>query len=57
VGVDRSPTGANALSFDPNLPFLPEKQPEQHHNIYVVLLDPAVGRIRYEDVVYDNQEF
>jgi predicted GIY-YIG superfamily endonuclease len=21
-------------------------QPEQHHNVYVVLLDPAVGRIR-----------
>ena len=24
----------------------PERQPEHHHNIYVVLLDPAVGRIR-----------
>ena len=24
----------------------PEKQPEHHHNVYVVLLDPAVGRIR-----------
>jgi predicted GIY-YIG superfamily endonuclease len=21
-------------------------QPEQHHNVYVVLLDPAVGRVR-----------
>jgi hypothetical protein len=24
----------------------PKRQPEQHHNVYVVLLDPAVGRIR-----------
>ena len=24
----------------------PEKQPEHHHNVYVVLLDPAVGRVR-----------
>jgi predicted GIY-YIG superfamily endonuclease len=24
----------------------PEKQPEHHHNVYVVLLDPAVARIR-----------
>jgi len=24
----------------------PDKQPEHHHNVYVVLLDPAVGRIR-----------
>ena len=24
----------------------PEKQPKHHHNVYVVLLDPAVGRIR-----------
>jgi hypothetical protein len=23
-----------------------EKQPEHHHNVYVVLLDPAVGKIR-----------
>jgi len=23
-----------------------EHQPEHHHNVYVVLLDPAVGRIR-----------
>ena len=23
----------------------PQQQPEQHHNVYVVLLDPAVGRI------------
>jgi hypothetical protein len=24
----------------------PKQQPEHHHNVYVVLLDPAVGRIR-----------
>jgi hypothetical protein len=24
----------------------PKRQPEQHHNVYVVLLEPAVGRIR-----------
>jgi predicted GIY-YIG superfamily endonuclease len=24
----------------------PKAQPEQHHNVYVVLLDPAVGRLR-----------
>ena len=24
----------------------PDKQPQHHHNVYVVLLDPAVGRIR-----------
>jgi hypothetical protein len=24
----------------------PKAQPEQHHNVYVVLLDPAVGRMR-----------
>jgi hypothetical protein len=24
----------------------PKVQPEQHHNVYVVLLDPAVGKIR-----------
>jgi len=24
----------------------PESQPEHHHNVYVVLLDPAAGRIR-----------
>ena len=23
-----------------------ERQPEHHHNVYVVLLDPAVGRVR-----------
>jgi hypothetical protein len=23
-----------------------EQQPEHHHNVYVVLLDPAVGRLR-----------
>jgi hypothetical protein len=23
-----------------------KRQPEQHHNVYVVLLDPAVGRLR-----------
>jgi hypothetical protein len=33
-----------------------EKQPQHHHNVYVVLIDPAVGRIHYEDVVYDNQK-
>ena len=26
--------------------FRPKQQPEHHHNVYVVLLDPAVGRIR-----------
>ena len=24
----------------------PKQQPEHHHNVYVVLLDPAVGRVR-----------
>jgi len=24
----------------------PDKQPEHHHHVYVVLLDPAVGRVR-----------
>jgi len=24
----------------------PESQPEQHHNVHVVLLDPAIGKIR-----------
>jgi len=24
----------------------PKLQPEQHHNVYVVLLDPAVGKVR-----------
>jgi hypothetical protein len=24
----------------------PAQQPEHHHNVYVVLLDPAVGRVR-----------
>lgn len=24
----------------------PEKQPDDHHNVYVVLLDPAAGRLR-----------
>ena len=24
----------------------PKRQPDQHHNVYVVLLDPAVGKIR-----------
>ena len=24
----------------------PKRQPEQHHNVYIVLLDPAVGKIR-----------
>jgi hypothetical protein len=24
----------------------PKQQPEQHHNVYVVLLDPAVSRMR-----------
>ncbi len=24
----------------------PKRQPEQHHNVYVVLLDPAIGRMR-----------
>ncbi len=24
----------------------PKQQPEQHHNVYVVLLDPAVGKVR-----------
>ena len=27
-------------------PLRPQRQPEQHHNVYVVLLDPAVGKIR-----------
>jgi hypothetical protein len=26
-------------------PLRPKRQPEQHHHVYVVLLDPAVGRI------------
>jgi hypothetical protein len=24
----------------------PDKQPDHHHNVYVVLLDPAAGRLR-----------
>ena len=24
----------------------PKRQPQDHHNVYVVLLDPAVGKIR-----------
>jgi hypothetical protein len=24
----------------------PKQQPEHHHNVYVILLDPAVGKIR-----------
>jgi hypothetical protein len=24
----------------------PKRQPESHHNVYVVLLDPAVGKLR-----------
>jgi hypothetical protein len=24
----------------------PKRQPEQHHNVYVVLLDPKVGKVR-----------
>jgi predicted GIY-YIG superfamily endonuclease len=24
----------------------PKQQPEHHHNVYVVLLDPAVGKVR-----------
>ena len=27
-------------------PLRPKQQPEHHHNVYVVLLDPAVGRVR-----------
>ena len=27
-------------------PLRPKAQPEQHHNVYVVLLDPAVGKLR-----------
>jgi hypothetical protein len=27
-------------------PLRPKRQPEQHHNVYVVLLDPVVGRVR-----------
>ena len=27
-------------------PLRANRQPEQHHNVYVVLLDPAVGRVR-----------
>jgi hypothetical protein len=27
-------------------PLRAKRQPEQHHNVYVVLLDPAVGRVR-----------
>jgi hypothetical protein len=34
----------------------PEKQPEHHHNVYIVLIDPAVGIIHHENVVYDNQK-
>ncbi|MGO8928141.1 MAG: hypothetical protein ACLQU3_14820 [Limisphaerales bacterium] len=33
-----------------------EHQPEHHHNLYVVLLEPAFGRILHENVVYDHQE-
>jgi predicted GIY-YIG superfamily endonuclease len=27
-------------------PLRAKRQPERHHNVYVVLLDPAVGRVR-----------
>jgi len=27
-------------------PLRPKQQPEHHHNVYVVLLDPAVGKVR-----------
>ena len=27
-------------------PLRPKPQPEQHHNVYVVLLEPAVGKLR-----------
>ena len=27
-------------------PLRPKRQPEQHHNVYVVLLAPAVGKLR-----------
>ena len=27
-------------------PLRAKRQPEQHHNVYVVLLDPAAGRLR-----------
>ena len=27
-------------------PLRPKPQPVQHHNVYVVLLDPAVGKVR-----------
>jgi hypothetical protein len=27
-------------------PLRPKREPEQHHNVYVVLLDPVVGKFR-----------
>ncbi len=35
--------------------FHPKRQPEQHHNVYVVLLDPAVGRMRKVRVENPNR--
>jgi len=34
----------------------PKRQPEQHHNVYVVLLDPKVGRVRTVRVANPDRE-
>jgi len=34
----------------------PKRQPEQQHHVYVVLINPAVGKTRHEDGVRDNQK-
>jgi hypothetical protein len=34
----------------------PKRQPPEHHNVYVVLLDPAVGKIRKVRVENPNRD-
>jgi len=34
----------------------PGQQPEHHHNVYVVLLDPAAGRIRIVHAANPNRD-
>ena len=34
----------------------PKPQPEHHHNVYVVLLDPAVGRNRKVRAANPNRD-
>ena len=34
----------------------PKRQPRDHHNVYVVLLDPAVGKIRTVRLANSNRD-